>query len=176
MPKSDLPPKPLAAARRRLAGPPKPYRGGDVLKRLAAQKAPAIEARRKAAVQMVAAGGTKIDDIAAALNTSRRTVHKDLAKPKSREELSQLREGLRTLVMERTSAGLMEGTLGVVKQAISDGDAKSLELSTRAATNLEKLVTSASGETQRVEVTGIPAPTHLDLKVLIAGILGRAAD
>ena len=168
--------KPLAAARRRLTPPPKPGTKGDGgagLRRYVARRAPAVEARRKAAVQMVAAGGMTQGEVAAALNVSKHTVAMALAKPKSREELGALREKLRTLVMERTAAGLMEGTLDVVQTSITDGDAKSLELSTRAATNLEKLVTSASGETQRVEVTGIPAPTHLDLKVLIAGILGR---
>ena len=134
----------------------------------------ALEARRKAVVAL-SAGGVGRVEMAQILGSNPATVDRDLKKPASREELGRLRDQIRTTIMEKTAAGLVDGTLGVVAQAIRDGDAKSLELSTRAATNLEKLTVSASGEAQKVEVTGIPPATHVDLKVLIQQMLERPA-
>ena len=99
----------------------------------------------------------------------------DLKLPKSQAELTAIPARIRAVDMER-SAALMEGTLDVVSHAIGQWDAKSLELSTRAATNLDKLTVSASGEAQKVDVTGIPPVTHVDLKVLITDLLGRDAQ
>lgn len=132
----------------------------------------ARESRRSQAVALSAQGMTR-SQIAATLNVSAESIKKDLEKPKSREDLKRLRDEFRSYVMERTQQGLIQGTMGVVQQAIGEGDAKSLELATRAAVNLDKLTASASGETQKVEVTGLPPVTNVDLKVLITDLLGR---
>lgn len=121
----------------------------------------------------LAAQGKTQQEIAATLNVGISVIQHDMVKAKSREELKALRDQFRTFVMERTQAGLIQGTLGVVQQAIGDGDAKSLELATRAAVNLDKLTASASGETTKVEVTGLPPVTNIDLKLLIQNMLGR---
>lgn len=135
---------------------------------------PAIrEARRKQVVALTAQGMSQ-NEVAAALNVSYATAHGDRYKPKSQEELKNLRSEIKDIILARTQAGLIQGTMGVVAQAIREGDAKSLELSTRAAVNLDKLTASASGEMQRVEVLGIPPVTNVDLKVLITDLLGHA--
>lgn len=123
----------------------------------------AREDRRSKAVQMRKAGYTRTE-IARTVGVSAATIAADLTSPKSREELTAYRQQIRQEVMERTLP-LVKGTLDVVQQAISDRDAKSLELSTRAAVNLDKLTASASGETQKVEVTG---QVNVDVRALLA--------
>lgn len=110
------------------------------------------------------------NQIGQALNLSPNTVNTDIQKAKSQAELYDLRAKIRSLVMERTSEGLVSGTLNVVQQAIDAGDAKSLELSTRAAVNLDKLTASAAGETQKVEVAG---QVNVDVRALLAAAFGR---
>lgn len=128
---------------------------------------------RGKAIQLAAQGMTQ-KQIAGALGLSKEIVNRDLHLPKSQEQLRELRSKFRSYVMERTQAGIIQGAMGVVEQAISDGDAKSLELATRATVNLDKLTASASGETQKVEVSGLPPVTNVDLKVLITDLLGNA--
>lgn len=133
----------------------------------------ARESRRANAVSLTAQGMTQ-RQVAATLNVTQATIRHDLEKPRSQEDLKRLRDQFRSFVMERTQAGLIQGAMNVVQGAINDGDAKSLELATRAAVNLDKLTASASGESQRVEVTGLPPVTNVDLKVLITDLLGNA--
>lgn len=123
----------------------------------------AREERRSKAVELRKAGYSR-KEIGRVLGTSEHTARADLLKPKSREELTQFRHAIRTQVMERTGP-LMDGTLKVVQASIEAGDAKSLELSTRAAVNLDKLTASASGETQKVEVSG---QVNVDVRALLA--------
>lgn len=126
-------------------------------------KKEAIADRRDKAVQMRKAGYSR-KEIARVIGVHPQTVTTDLAAPKSREELTRFRQQIRSEVMERTLP-LVKGTLDVVQQAISDGDAKSLELSTRAAVNLDKLTASASGETTKVEVQG---HVNVDVRAILA--------
>jgi hypothetical protein len=132
----------------------------------------AREARRKQVVALTAQGMTR-KQVAATMNVTDATIRVDLYKPGSQAELKDLRDQFKSYVMAQTQQGVVQGAYGVVRQAIEDKDAKSLELSTRAVVNLDKLTASASGETQRVEVTGIPPVTNVDLKVLIQNLLGR---
>lgn len=123
----------------------------------------AREDRRHKAVEMRKAGYTR-KEIARTVGVAECTVAKDLTSPKSREELTAYRHAIRTQVMEKTGP-LMDGTLKVVQASIEAGDAKSLELSTRAAVNLDKLTASASGETTKVEVSG---QVNVDVRALLA--------
>lgn len=122
------------------------------------------ELRRQQIVELAAQGKTQTE-IARTVGIDQSTVGDYLAKPKSVEELEHIRMRVRTLVMEQAGDGLVEGTLGVVRKAIADGDAKSLELATRASLNLEKLTASASGEARKVEVQGMPPA--VDVRALL---------
>jgi len=133
--------------------------------------AKAGETRRQQIVELMAKGHSQ-NEIAKQLGITQQAVSLHANKPKSIEEIEAIRMRVRSLVMEEAADGLVSGTLGVVRTSIKDGDAKSLELSTRAALNLEKLTASASGEAKRVEVKDVtPPPTATDLKVLIAQLM-----
>ena len=126
------------------------------------------ESRRKAAA-ILTAEGKSTREIARVMGINQTTVVKDLRHPEAQAELRALRDEFRTVVMNRASKGLIQGTLDVAKQAVRDGDAKSLELSTRAAVNLDKLTASAVGETQKVDVSG---HVNVDVRALLAAAFG----
>lgn len=103
-------------------------------------------------------------------------VRRELIKPKSQEDLITLRGKVRAVFMQESSRDLAQGTMGLMRQAIQAGDAKSLELSARAATHIDKLTVSASGEAQARAEASRPQVAHvtvLDLKSLISQMLGK---
>ena len=174
------PEKPLAKASKRLHDAQYPTvkpRPGPTVQKVRntpselARKA-RVEARRQEVVRLASQGVPNIH-IAKELHVSTAAVANDLRSPKSLEELRALRDEIRSIIMERTGKGLMTGTLNVVEQAIKDGDAKNLELSTRAAVNLDKLTVSAAGEPQRVDVGG---HVNVDVRALLASAFGVAPD
>jgi len=131
----------------------------------------AREQRRQRIVELAALGKSQ-DEIGKIIGIDQSTVSDYLNKPKSVEELEALRMRVRSMVMEQTSDGIVAGTLGLVRKAITDQDPKALELTTKSALNLEKLTASASGEAKKVEIKDVtPPPTATDLKVLIAQLL-----
>jgi predicted transcriptional regulator len=135
----------------------------------------AREQRRQRIVELAALGKSQ-DEIGKIIGIDQSTVSDYLNKPKSVEELEALRLRVRSMVMEQTSDGIVAGTLGLVRKAITDQDPKALELTTKSALNLEKLTASASGEAKKVEVKDVtPPPTAADLKVLIAQLLSVGA-
>jgi hypothetical protein len=166
-------PKPLKAASKRLRRleDARLGRTRDIshLLRANAGRIKNRENRRKAAVQMAAEGATN-REIGRTLGVSYETIRGDLALPRSQAELQALRDEFRAFVLRRSSKGLIQGALGVAEKAITDGDAKSLELSTRAAVNLDKLTVSAVGEPQRVEIGG---QVNVDVRALLAAAFGH---
>ena len=132
------------------------------------------EARRQQIVELMAKGHSQ-KEIAAQLGITPQAVSLHANKPKSQQELELLRMRIRTLLMEEATDGIVAGALGVVRQSIKDGDAKSLELSSRAVLNLDKVTANASGEAKKVEFKDVtPPPTAADLKLLIAQLMDGA--
>ena len=133
----------------------------------------ALEVRRQQIVELAAQGMTQVE-IATELGVSQSTVSDNVNKPKSIEELEAIRMRVRTIVMEQAADGLVSGTMGMVRKAIKDKDPKALELSARSAVHLDKLTASASGEAKKMEIKDTtPPPTTIDLKALIASLLGN---
>jgi predicted transcriptional regulator len=131
----------------------------------------ALEARRQQIVELAAQGMTQVE-IASELGVSQSTVSDNVNKPKSQEELEAIRMRVRTIVMEQAADGLVSGTLGMVRKAIKANDPKALELTTKSAVHLDKLTGSASGEAKKMEIKDTTPPAAVDLKQLIAQLLG----
>lgn len=103
---------------------------------------------------------------------SAQTIGRHLKSPYAQEKLATWREIIRSAMLRGIAEGGVDQVLGVMKQAASDGDAKSVDAAARALMNLEKTGASASGESKKVEMTGKDgAPLQIDVRALIAKIV-----
>ena len=119
--------------------------------------------KRKQIVKMKVEGKTPVQ-ISHAMGIPQRTIQSVLERPEAQEALNAARMRAKLAVMDRAER-VVNGTLDVVEKAIRDEDAKALDMSTRAALNLERLTQSASGESAKVEVSG---QLNVDVRALLA--------
>lgn len=149
--------QPLAAARARLTPPKvKPKRKVD----------PNI------ALGMNAAGVTQAK-IAKVFNTTHQAVENALATiPDHREQVLEIRAKLKLMKMQKSDR--VESRMwDRLEQEVDKGDARDVDAISRALGAVEKIQASASGENNKMEVSGIPAPTPIDLKVLVQNLLEK---
>lgn len=120
------------------------------------------------------AAGVSQNKIAKALHANRRSVYEALEKiPNSRERVSELREALKGVKMER--AHRVEAKMWQrLEDEVDSGDAKSVDAMARALLASEKIQAAASGE---AHASGSAAPpvTNQDLAGLIQILIAAPA-
>lgn len=113
------------------------------------------------------AAGVTQKRIANALGVSHTAVEGALDRLEgSREQIKTLRESLRLDTLKRANKS-HDAMWNRLDREISKGSAKDVDALARAASALEKIGASASGEGLKVEHSGLAPATQVDLKALI---------
>jgi len=111
-------------------------------------------ARAIGQVAALKAEGLSNVQIARVLDTSRDSVRRVLALPETQAELVKCRELLKCQVITHVSE-ILDPAWALAKKAVEEGDTKSFENAMRGLVALEKIGQSVSGESQKVEHTGV---------------------
>ena len=113
------------------------------------------------------AAGVTQTRIAKALGVSSKTIETSLDRLEgSREQIKTLRETLRLDTLKRANKA-HDALWNRFDREIVKGTAKDVDAMARAAGAVEKIAASASGETLKVEHSGLAPATQIDLKALI---------
>ena len=131
----------------------------------------AMRTRRSRVVELRAQGHT-VPAIADALAVSVPTINRDLADPEVKADIAALRAKIKDIIMERTANKAIIPMMEMAEEMALTRNPKGLDATWRAIHAAEKTTMSASGEAQRIHVEQTPAPTAVDVRVLIQQILG----
>lgn len=90
-------------------------------------------------------------EIARQVGVSEATVYRDLQKPQVRQTIQEMRDAIKTVILEESSRDIIGPAMAMAREKIAQGDAKGFDATMRGLNALEKTTQSASGEAQKVE-------------------------
>jgi DNA-binding transcriptional regulator LsrR (DeoR family) len=115
-------------------------------------------------------------EVARRVDVSEVTVARYANDPVLAQDLKVIREQIKKLHVVR-GADIQAKAYDLAEAQVGkSGDPRGFKDAMQGIEVLEKVTASASGENLKVEVTGMPPATNVDLKVLIAQLLGRNLD
>ena len=166
---------PLANARRRLQAKHRQ----DTLGRSVPIKKPRMDVKHQGRMVALRAEGLTQRQIGHALGVSTPTVARFLKQPENQVELLQRREFLKGYYIHHATR-VAEPAWQMAHEAAVSRDSKSFDNTVRGLVGMEKIASSVSGESLRVEHSGIPsAPPQTvieELKILLQLVNGNGAD
>src|SRR5574342_628215 len=114
--------------------------------------------------------GVSNEAIAQVHNVHPATIGRYLKSPEALELLTEYRDIIRYIILQRSAERLVNKVADAVEHAETPKD---IDAATRALMNLEKTSASASGEAKKVEMTGSDGqPLAIDIRAILA----RATD
>lgn len=124
-------------------------------------------------VAMMRAEGMSQEKISKALDLSPNTVSRMLDSPKVQSRVSELRE-IHRLVTQEKMASIVDKTWALTEKTLDDKDPQDFMRMTAGLSNLEKVSASASGEKQKVEVSGVPGTVapKVEIRNLLVQLFG----
>lgn len=139
-----MPEKPLSRASSRL------LRAWEFLNRPLKMPVPVREHR---VAELAATTDLPKEEIALQVGVTRRTVHRDLAKPHVKQSIKEMREAIKQAILEESARDIIEPAMQMAREKIATGDAKGFDATMRGLNALEKTTQSASGEALKVDAT-----------------------
>jgi len=127
---------------------------------------PALSVKEIQEILKLKAMGVTNEAIAQVHNVHPATIGRYLKSPEAQEILTEYRDIIRHVILQRTAEGLVNKVADTLRDA--EG-ARDVDAAARALMNLEKTSASASGEAKKVEMTGEGGkPLEIDVRAILA--------